>query len=148
MSTGKYLPTFRKSVALHILTSSSKRRLLDCLTNSLLTRRTFPEDLNFVRAAVRTSYRPTFALPTHIFTFQTYSHVASLRDVDVSLDLFRRLTTGVGTWCVGVPMHTIRSQNFLFFFLLIFLNFVLLESNSAVNLQHYLSMSFLSWFGQ
>lgn len=35
---------FEKSVALHIQTSSSPRRFLDCLTNSLLTRPNLQED--------------------------------------------------------------------------------------------------------
>ena len=77
---------------------------------------------------MRILYLPTFALPPHIFTFHTHGHDAPFRDVDVSLDLFRRLTTGVGTWCVGVPVHNLRSQIFLFFFTN-FLNVVLLESN-------------------
>jgi len=77
----------------------------------------FPRRLTsiFRQGRYENSYLANLALPTHIFTFQKRVNGAPLRDVDASLDLFRRFVTGVDTWCGGVPMHTLRSQNFSFF---------------------------------
>jgi hypothetical protein len=89
---------------------------------------------------VRPSYLAIFTSLTHTFTVQKQGHGASSRNVDESVDLFRRIATGVGTLCVEC-VHAHSNVSFGFF-LNTCLNSVVLKSNTAVNLKHHLSLSF------
>lgn len=68
---------------------------------------------------MRTSYLEIFTFLTHTFTVQKHGHGASSRNVDVSVDLFRRLTIDVGTWCVECA-HAHSNVSTFFVFLICF----------------------------